>query len=63
MRYSLTVQPLMFVFMAAALVSAAEATARRRDPDELKRRAGSKALPFVVAVRGVRLEADLAKSG
>jgi hypothetical protein len=31
MRYSLTVQPLMFVFMAAALVSAAESRARRRD--------------------------------
>jgi dolichyl-phosphate-mannose-protein mannosyltransferase len=30
MRYSLTVQPLMFVFIAAALVTAAEASARRR---------------------------------
>jgi len=31
MRYSLTVQPLMFMFMAAALVSAGETMARRRD--------------------------------
>jgi hypothetical protein len=36
MRYSLTVQPLMFMFMAAALISAAEATARRRDPRRIE---------------------------
>ena len=34
MRYSVTVQPLMFVFVAAALITAAEATARARGRED-----------------------------